>query len=1413
MKHSITIKKLAILCFMCLFVRISVGQSPTWNVLFKKAEKKYEKGKFHKVEKKLKKLKKKNLVKKYNADSTLLGMAFIMEAKAAKSMARFDEMDAKATKGLELLETYNNNNSYAYLMGHLRAIDLYNDYGNHKKADSLVNKLILSDADTAISGVIEAELQIRKAFTLIENGYYVEAEPLVEKLIPQWESLLNIGYYEGPTNKADEKYKKELLVYLYAAQMRIQTERGKFEEAESLFKPGLKKANKLVDGKSGAYTYYKLMEAYNYYAWKNYKQAGKLTSRIFKAPFAPFMIEKIADLHILASLNSGELSGINVADVNQSSAFNKFKTDKAYVNYKEKLNEALVIAYSDKSQNNIVKFFSLSNSKNIPGDHPAITTVNQLAVDYAITSGFDNNFTAAEKFYKELESSISRRHTENSIQQSIFRVAIAGYYLNYSESPTKAFAYLKNDPSILPLKQLTVNHPMYQQIVDDLREYYVISGKYEYPIKLKREVITALEKNPNVSDTELGKSLVDLAKLETAAGYYKEAEINVEKALKLIRKDGEKKSEEYVKGLNNAAYLYGIMGFYDKAEKLLNKSASILKKVRTNNKQLKLESVEDLAFLYTRLGNYSETEDLLKEVIESKTASFTENSFRLIKPYSALGELHLIKGEYPQAEKYLRKTLKLTKDTYGDSTLIYAEALNKKVLLDLQLGVYAEALSNANKVLEIRRNKLRKNHILLSDIYQTLGNIFFYSGLDNSLAEDYFTSARDIVEKNFNNNHPLYAEAIKNIAYVKVEKGEYDVALTLLETADDIWSATIGNRNKSSGEVARLKGDIYHFKGDFKQARREYDKSTRYFRRIFNKLHPDYLNTKSRLAQAYYIEGDLKNAESTLSETTTAYIQYTKDYFPTLSEEEKAKFWGKIKPDFEFYNSVAVQLKDSKPKYLEQMYDFALITKGLLLNSSIKTRNSILNSGDTTLINLFEKWLANKEFLTSTLSQSDEDILENQIDAEKLRDETNLMEKQLSEQSNQFAESFEYELYSWSDIRKVLAVNEAAIEIIRFREYDPSARKYAVRYAALILTNETRKNPEIVLYPDGENMEGKYFNLHRNAVEFKVDEERSYQTFWKPIQDAIGDRTVVYLSPDGIYNQINLESLYMGNEKYVIDDINIRIVNSTKTLAVSRSKEAKKISRNTNEVPGLLTALLVGNPVYYSLNENKLKAQTNAKRTGNNAAFIPQLPGTEKEVKTISELLATNNWTIDYLLGDAADEKAIKSAHNRTLIHIATHGFFDENPPKKSEFHVLKDDNPLDRSGLLAQGAGDVLLKGNKNYNIDDGILTATEAMNLNFENTELVVLSACETGRGKIEQGEGVFGLQRSFLVAGADAIIMSLFKVSDEVTQNLMVQFYKYWLSGDEKRVAFKKAQLDIKAQYRNPIYWGSFTMIAKE
>ena len=134
-------------------------------------------------------------------------------------------------------------------------------------------------------------------------------------------------------------------------------------------------------------------------------------------------------------------------------------------------------------------------------------------------------------------------------------------------------------------------------------------------------------------------------------------------------------------------------------------------------------------------------------------------------------------------------------------------------------------------------------------------------------------------------------------------------------------------------------------------------------------------------------------------------------------------------------------------------------------------------------------------------------------------------------------------------------------------------------------------------------------------------------------------------------------------------------------------------------------------------------------------------------------------------------------------------------------------ENPLLRSGLALAGANTWRKKGSLPPEAEDGILTAEDVSGLDLLDTELVVLSACETGLGEVQTGEGVFGLRRAFVLAGAKTLVMSLWKVPDRQTQELMVDFYRRVLEGQPRAEALRQAQLAMKSKYPNPYYWGAF------
>ena len=225
---------------------------------------------------------------------------------------------------------------------------------------------------------------------------------------------------------------------------------------------------------------------------------------------------------------------------------------------------------------------------------------------------------------------------------------------------------------------------------------------------------------------------------------------------------------------------------------------------------------------------------------------------------------------------------------------------------------------------------------------------------------------------------------------------------------------------------------------------------------------------------------------------------------------------------------------------------------------------------------------------------------------------------------------------------------------------------------------------------------------------------------------------------------------------------------------------------------------LVGDPVFA--------------KSGADNHDVSNLPGTRIEIALIDSLAKAKSLNSISFLGSSASEENIKKIESPNILHIATHGFFlSDNTPNEDMYSMQS--NPLMRSGILLSGSAEFFrgdhISFNNSPDTEDGILTAYEAMNMNLAGVDLVILSACETGLGEVKNGEGVYGLQRAIEIAGARSVLMSLWKVNDEVTKELMVLFYQNIFSGIDKFEAFNLAQKKIKEEHNNPYYWGAFIL----
>ena len=567
------------------------------------------------------------------------------------------------------------------------------------------------------------------------------------------------------------------------------------------------------------------------------------------------------------------------------------------------------------------------------------------------------------------------------------------------------------------------------------------------------------------------------------------------------------------------------------------------------------------------------------------------------------------------------------------------------------------------------------------------------------------------------------------------------------------------------------------------------------------------------MAIYHWNNGNLKKAKEFYQEVIDNYFYQIKTTFPIFSEQQKADFYyNKLYPAFEIYNTLAIA--SGEQEMINKMYDHQLAIKGLVMYATDRVRENIINSNDSTLIKTYVQWINDKERLSQYYNMSLDELDEQNIDLDSVENSLNETEKYLSKKSDVFGQIFDQNIPTWKNVQAQLKKDQAAIELVRFRNYDPGGTgkfEDKITYAALILTQEMADGPELVLINNGKELENRYLSNYRNAIRFQIEEDFSYDQFWRPIKKGLpAGIKKVYFAPDGVYNQVSLNTFQNPEtKKYLLEEVEINSLTNTKELLEQPTSSGKDGD-----------AYLFGFPDYNLGFYNKPKSMSVPEKNldrglrGTLRSFIRgnellvMLPGTKKEVEEIDSILTQTKQKSRVFLGEEALEHNVKSVASPKVLHIATHGFFlEDNQLPEDEGSTAYVRNPLLRSGLIMAGVNKFL--SDEDFSGEDGILTAYEAMNLDLRNTDVVVLSACETGLGTVKNGEGVYGLQRAFKVAGAETIIMSLWEVDDAATQELMTEFYNQWLKGKEKNQAFRDAQLTLMKKYDYPFYWGAFVM----
>ena len=987
----------------------------------------------------------------------------------------------------------------------------------------------------------------------------------------------------------------------------------------------------------------------------------------------------------------------------------------------------------------------------------------------------------------------------------------------------------------------------YRALVDIFIESSLALNEVDASYKAAQNYISVLQNLYGEDDTTQVSYIAVLGQVNYIKGYYDKAIDEFTKALAILEAKKLKHERTYAEIENNIGMLYSQLGETAKAISSLEVCRMYFEKESSKN-------TIELAQVYNNLGdafhnkyNYQKADYYYKASLAEFVTLEDQSSADYLNTFGNYALLLLDKGEHDLAITNLLKNKTIAEKSMGKESHEYAAVLNNLGQAYKKTGNYRLAEDYLIQSYEVKKTIYSAEHPSMMTTMNNLAMFYYAIGqfdkaelILNELlmlnkkhhAEDLqqvLLYSNNLSAVYFSQNKISKAEKIAQdvVSVSKKTKGESSVeyfqalngySAILLESENNLEQA-YQNYIKLTSLYSKLKSQLpvedvisyYNNKGTSEMYTNRHSEAVADFQTgmkvvddYYGTQHSDYYLFKSNLAYDLTLQGKTLEAASPLLESAKYKLASVVELFPTLTESEKEFYAQTSNVSLSHYYVFGIKNNQRIPTLPSEMINLRLQSKALVMRSMNDTKSKILSSNNLILISEFNNVLLRKKELAKLHKLSKGDLRRLGVNVETETLEVERLEKQMLKNSEYLTGSLE--ATNWKSVAQKLKQGEAAVEVIRVK--DDFYEKTKIIYYAFLIIKNGQDYPELLVLDNGRVMEDKEFAYYRNNIKYKVENVNSYKTYWSQLASKLVGIQKVYFSADGIYHKINLNTLYnVESKKYLLEEINIE-------LRSNLSNSIGTLIKPSTE------AILVGHPNYYldlkeALNNYSKGLSPQARTVSSDYIEWNDLPGTKEEVKGIAGVLKSNGWKYKLYTEENAIENILKEKNTVGILHIATHGFFEENSNDTlstySQDYFL---DPMLRSGLALSGAG-VDLSPHDLNNIDyfeDGILYANEVANLNLTATNCVVLSACETGLGETRNQEGVYGLQRAFLIAGSKSIIMSLWSVDDMATKDLMIEFYTHYAKDKDLDSSFRKAMNTMKAKYKEPYYWGAFVLMTK-
>ena len=930
--------------------------------------------------------------------------------------------------------------------------------------------------------------------------------------------------------------------------------------------------------------------------------------------------------------------------------------------------------------------------------------------------------------------------------------------------------------------------PQYAVAMYNLADLYRTLGRPEDALPYFTSAADIFRESLGDRHPNYGIVLSGVAAAYSDLGQHKEAlGCNLE-ILEIFEESLGKEHPQYGKTLENTALQYHKLARYDKAVPMMKNAAALQKATYGEYHSSYAYCIANLATILFDMGDAESSLEYYAQALElieatmGKVSFYSNTMMSLARVYMALAE--------PNRALEINQEVK----TVVEEDMEYQFHLYPIVLNDI--GLIYESLGNDDKALEYFYASMENNPKESSwdmELYASglsnISSILFDSG-QVAQSQKALSEAAEIIKGLYGEKHPKYYDQLHNIAFEYFEMGDYESALKYNLSVLEGRVGLFGIQHPSSASSMNAVAACYEVLGNSLEADRYYALSLDSYESLYGNKHPDYARVlSSRMAND--ASGNIDpGAYQTLLDNHKYNIRNTFQY---LTEKEREMYINSNYSEaFHMLQMLGMENDTlrSDSKGAGAIYDSALSFKGLLLGASMEFMNAVRESGDERLVAEAERLRTLRLYLNSVNGRT---LDERPDDYEKLLASADSLERAIVQSVKGFGVYMADMDIRWQDIAASLSKKDVAIEFI---SYDVDGAK---RYGAAIL-RKGWKSPEVV-------------------APFSIDADRSdlYDGVWKEVVTYLNNGDNVYFSPAGELHHIGVEYLADHNGNRMSDIYNMCRLSSTRQLV------------EPADASDLRDAVLYGGINYstdVSVMQNESCRVRSSSTRGAAVNFFTQvsdpgkspwlmLEGTKAEVEAILPLLDESGYTTTLYSGDYAVEETFKalSGQKKSLIHIATHGFY------LNEGGEVSEELSLERSGLVLTGAnnhwlGDVLPEG-----VEDGVLTAKEISVMDLRGADLIVLSACQTGLGDVS-GEGVFGLQRAFKKAGSNTLVVSLWEVDDNAAKTMMIEFYGNLAKGYSKRESFHKAQSalmqctflknGVPTSGSDPYFWASFVMI---